>query len=180
MNNCWRDFCPGPDPPRRVYAIIEVTRGSGNKVEYDCDTGFFRLDRVLYSSNRFPTDYGLIPRTWWFDSDPLDVVVLTTNPTFTGCIMVVRPVGMLNTEDEAGDDPKIIAVPAEDPRFKDVSDLSQLPHHSLIEIEDFFLNYKKLEPKKMVRIKGWDNAKKAEETILTGIRLYDEKFKDSA
>jgi inorganic pyrophosphatase len=94
-------------------------------------------------------------------------LVLTTNPTFTGCIIVVRPVGMLNTTDEAGDDPKILGVPVKDPRFKEVSDLSQVPNYILLEIEDFFLNYKKLEPKKTVRIKGWNNMKKVEEAILT-------------
>jgi inorganic pyrophosphatase len=157
---------------------VEVPNGSSNKYEFDCENGFFKLDRVLYSALYYPGDYGIIPKTWSADDDPLDILVLTRKPTFTGCVMVVRPIGVLTTEDEHGEDNKIIGVPVGDPRFQEVKDIADVASHLKAEIEDFFLNYKRLEPKKWVKIKEWKNRETAEKIISTSIRLYYEKFGD--
>jgi len=144
MTNLWRDLPTGPDPPRKVYTVVEVPNGCSNKYEFDCETGVFKLDRVLYSALYYPGDYGIIPRTWSIDEDPLDILVLTTKPTFPGCVMVVRPIGVLTTEDENGEDDKILGVPIGDPRFEEVKDVTNVARHLKAEIADFFLNYKKL------------------------------------
>ena len=176
MGNLWRDLPPGPDPPRRVYTIVEVPNGCSNKYEFDHETGVFKLDRVLYSALFYPGDYGIIPRTWTIDGDPLDILVLTTKPTFTGCVMVARPVGVLTTEDEKGEDNKILGVPIGDPRFQEVTDVANMARHLQLEIADFFLNYKKLEPSKWVKVKGWKDATAAEEMIMAAIQSYKERF----
>ncbi|MEM3429661.1 MAG: inorganic diphosphatase [Candidatus Bathyarchaeia archaeon] len=176
MGNLWRDLPSGPEPPHKVYAIIEVPNGCSNKYEFDCETGVFKLDRVLYSALYYPGDYGIIPRTWSVDGDPLDILVLTTKPTFTGCVMVARPIGVLTTEDENGEDNKILGVPVCDPRFEEVSEITNVARHLQVEIADFFLNYKRLEPNKWVKVKGWKDADSAERIILAAIENYYEKF----
>lgn len=172
MTNLWRDLPPGPNPPSRVYAIVEVPNGSVNKYEFDCEVGVFKLDRVLYSPVYYPGDYGIIPRTLSADGDPLDILVLTTRPTFTGCVMVAKPIGVLTTKDENGEDDKILGVPIGDPRFQEVSDVSDIAKHLRLEIADFFLSYKKLEPRKWVEVGGWKDAKAAESIIQAAIDLY--------
>jgi inorganic pyrophosphatase len=179
MPNLWKDLHPGPSPPDRVYTIVEVPNGSSNKYELDCETGVIKLDRVLYSSLYYPGDYGIIPRTWSADGDPLDILVLTTKPTFPGCVMVTRPIGALTTEDESGEDDKILGVPVGDPRFQDVKDIQDVAKHLKAEIAEFFLSYKKLEPKKWVKIKGWKDAKAAEDIIWAAIQSYKGKFPKS-
>jgi inorganic pyrophosphatase len=176
MTNLWRDLPTGPDPPRMVYTVVEVPNGCSNKYEFDCETGIFKLDRVLYSALYYPGDYGIIPRTWSVDEDPLDILVLTTKPTFPGCVMTVRPIGALTTEDENGEDHKILGVPMGDPRFQEVMDIADVAKHLKAEIADFFLNYKKLEPRKWVKVKGWEDAKIAENIILLAIQRYGKKI----
>lgn len=176
MANLWRDLPSGPNPPGRIYTIVEVPNGCSNKYEFDVETGAFKLDRVLYSALYYPGDYGIIPRTWSADEDPQDILVLTTKPTFPGCIMVVRPIGVLTTEDESGEDSKILGVPLGDPRFQEVTDIKDVAKHLKAEIEDFFLSYKRLEPKKWVKVKGWKDARTAEKMILLAIQLYKEKL----
>ena len=176
MANLWRDLSPGPDPPKRVFMIVEVPNGVSNKYEYDIDLGIFKLDRVLYSALYYPGDYGIIPQTWFEDEDPLDVLALTTKPTFTGCVMEVRPIGLLTMEDEKGEDDKIVAVPVRDPRFEEVTDCRTMAHHLRAEITDFFVNYKNLEPRKWVKVKGWKSSESAEELINTAIKMYKDRF----
>ena len=176
MINLWKDLSPGPDPPSKIYAIIEVPSGSSNKYEYDYEGGFFKLDRVLFSPLYYPGDYGIIPRTWSPDEDPLDILVLTTKPTFTGCVMVARPIGALTTEDEKGEDDKILGVPVRDPRFQEVANVKDIAKHVQLEIENFFLSYKDLEPRKWVNIKEWKGVSDAEKIILSAMHLYAEKF----
>jgi len=175
MKNLWRDLPPGPDPPKRVNVIVEVPKGETNKYEYDYEWGVFRLDRVLYGALYFPADYGIIPQTWYIDDDPLDIMVLTSKPTFTGCIMEARPIGVLTMEDEKGEDDKIIAVPVSDPRFKELTDSSMMAQHLRAEISDFFYNYKNLEPRKWVKVKEWKDSRSAEEIINMAIKMYKEK-----
>ena len=130
-----------------VDAIVEIPRGSRNKYEFDPDSESIRLDRVLFSSVHYPGDYGFIVGTKCGDGDPLDVLVLVEEPTFPGCRVRVRPIGVLLMEDDGGEDEKILGVPEGDPRFAEVFDLKDLPQHWLSEIENFFSTYKVLEGK---------------------------------
>ena len=147
-----------------IEAIIEIPRGSRNKYEMDHDTGQIRLDRVLYSSVHYPTDYGFFPGTLAEDGDPLDVLVLVEEPTFPGCHVEVRPIGVMHMRDEKGRDEKIIAVLSRDPRFEEIQSLTDLAPHWQREIETFFDTYKLLE-EKPTRIDGWDGRESAWKSI---------------
>jgi inorganic pyrophosphatase len=141
-------------------AIVEIPRGSRNKYEFDPDSESIRLDRVLYSSVHYPGDYGFIAGTKCGDGDPLDVLILVEEPTFPGCRVRVRPIGVLFMVDEGGEDEKLLAVPEGDPRFAEVFDLKDLPHHWLDEVENFFATYKVLEGKTS-STGDWKGAKEA-------------------
>jgi len=143
-----------------IEVIIEIPQGSRNKYEYDHDAHVIRLDRVLYSSVHYPADYGFMPDTLSEDGDPLDVLVLVYDPTFPGCRVPARPIGVLHMVDDKGEDEKILAVPAGDPRFGYVSDIADLDEHWLKEIENFFATYKLLEEKDN-ELRGWDGAEAA-------------------
>ncbi|MBI4503999.1 MAG: inorganic diphosphatase [Chloroflexi bacterium] len=147
-----------------IEVFIEIPRGSRNKYEYDPATHQFRLDRVLYSSVHYPTDYGFVPDTLAEDGDTLDALVMVEEPTFPGCIIRVRPVGLLHMRDEKGEDHKLLAVPVGDPRFAAMHDLADVPQHWLREIENFFAIYKQLEEKE-TEIIGWDDAAAAHRVI---------------
>jgi inorganic pyrophosphatase len=175
--NFLHDIETGNKAPDIVNVVIENVKGSLNKIEYDEKEGIFKLDRVLYSDITWPFDYGFIPRTWHEDEDPVDVVVLVTQSTFPGCIVEVRPVALLIMEDEKGKDDKVVAVPAKDPRFFGIKDLNDIPKEKIKEIEYFFENYKKLEPGKFVKIKGWKNADEAKKVIIEAMKSYEKKFK---
>jgi inorganic pyrophosphatase len=143
-----------------VDAIVEIPRGSRNKYEYDPATGAIHLDRVLFSSMHYPGDYGFIPGTMSSDGDPLDVLILVEEPTFPGCRIRVRPIGVLLMQDEKDVDEKILGVPVADPRFAEVTDLKDLPQHWLSEVENFFETYKTLEGKTTLA-EGWRGAGEA-------------------
>src|SRR5438094_8062156 len=113
----------GPNAPREVHVVVEIPRGSSNKIEYDPEISAFRLDRTLYSPLYYPCEYGFIAGTLFEDGDPMDILVLSSQPTFTGCVLAARPVGVLHMADEHGPDDKILGVSARDPRFEDVSHL---------------------------------------------------------
>jgi len=149
-------------------AIVETPRGSRNKYEFDPVTDSIRLDRVLFSSVHYPGDYGFIPGTVSADGDPLDVLILVEEPTFPGCRVRVRPIGVLLMHDEHGIDEKILGVPVADPRFEEVNDLANLPHHWLTEVENFFETYKLLEGK-TASTDGWRGARDATQ-VLTRYR----------
>lgn len=140
-----------------VDAFIEIPTGSQNKYEYDKEKGVFRLDRVLYSPMHYPTEYGYLEHTLAEDGDPLDILVLTTFPTFPGCVIRARVLGALIMSDDKGRDEKLLAVPADDPRWDFAQSLSDIPEHRLKEIAHFFEVYKDLENKKTV-IEGWKDA----------------------
>jgi inorganic pyrophosphatase len=161
----------GPDVPRVVHAIIEIPKGSTNKYEYDKQLQVFRLDRTLYSPVHYPGAYGFIPRTHAEDDDPLDVVVLVDDPTFTGCLIDVRPVGVLVMEDDKGLDHKILAVPLSDPRMRDVKSLRHIPAHRLAEVDYFFNIYKDLEGKRSDTY-GWEDRAEAMQVIEDCIERY--------
>ncbi|HEY8204524.1 MAG TPA: inorganic diphosphatase, partial [Pyrinomonadaceae bacterium] len=144
----------GDGAPDEVNAVIEIPRGTTNKYEYDKQLNVFRLDRTLYSPVHYPGDYGFIPSTLSLDGDPLDVLVLVDAPSFPGCLMTVRPIGMLEMVDQGREDEKILAVGTSNPVLNDVRDYEQLYPHLLLEIEHFFTIYKELEAK-TTKITGW-------------------------
>lgn len=157
-----------------ILAFIEIPRGSRNKYEFDEESGTFHLDRVLYSSVHYPTDYGFIPDTLADDGDHLDVLVLMTEPSFPGCTIEARALGGLDMSDEKGRDFKVLAVPVNDPRFNHYQTLDQVGKHWLKEIETFFATYKLLEKKK-TDILGWHGIDFARQQIEESRSLYREK-----
>jgi inorganic pyrophosphatase len=157
----------GTQAPTRVNAVIEIPRGSVNKYEYDKQLHVFRLDRTLFSPVHYPGDYGFIPCTLGLDGDPLDVLVLVEAPSFPGCLMEVRPIGVLRMVDQGKGDEKILAVAESDPLYREVKDCSQVFEHTLREIEHFFSIYKNLEGKK-TEIAGWDGVDVARRIISEG------------
>lgn len=161
----------GPDSPSRVNAVIEIPKDSVNKYEYDKELQVFRLDRTLFSPVHYPGDYGFIPRTLGLDGDPLDVLVLVEAPSFPGCLMEVRPIGVLRMVDQGKGDEKILAVASSDPLYREVNDISQVFEHTLREIEHFFSIYKALEGKK-TEIAGWDGVDAAKKIISEGERRF--------
>jgi inorganic pyrophosphatase len=140
--------------------LIEIPRGSRNKYEYDFKLKRIRFDRMLFSSMMYPADYGFIPQTLALDGDPLDVLVLITEPTFPGCVMEVKPIGVFHMADDKGPDEKIICVPVSDPIWNSLSDLGDINPHLLKEIEHFFQVYKDLE-NKIVDVEGWGDLSQA-------------------
>src|SRR6476646_2892565 len=123
----------GKSAPSEINVVVEIPRGSSNKIEYDPEIEAFRLDRVLYSPLYYPCEYGFVPGTLFEDGDPLDILVLSTQPTFTGCLLVARPVGVLKMGDDKGPDDKILGVSAHDPRFEQVMRLTDVSEHRLKE-----------------------------------------------
>ncbi|OCB75175.1 inorganic diphosphatase [Flavobacterium crassostreae] len=144
--------------------LIEIPRGSRNKYEYDFDLKRMRFDRMLYSSMMYPADYGFIPETLALDGDPLDVLVLFHEPTFPGCVVEVKPIGVFNMADDKGPDEKVICVPVSDPIWNSLNDLSDMNPHLIKEIEHFFQVYKDLE-NKTVEISGWGDVNQAHHII---------------
>ncbi len=144
--------------------IVEIPRGSRNKYEMDHETGEIYLDRMLFTATRYPADYGFFPHTLAEDGDPLDVLILVGEPTFPGCRIRVRPIGVFLMEDQGDPDHKIMAVPAGDPRWDTTKDIEDLSPHLRLELEHFFSVYKDLENKKTAAL-GWDNASRAIEII---------------
>ena len=174
--NLLHDIPLGDKAPFEFNVVVENVKGSSNKIEYDREHGVFKLDRVLYSAVYWPFDYGFAPRTWHEDEDPLDVVVLTTHPTFPGCVVKVRPIALILMEDEKGVDDKVVAVPVEDPRFSQIRSHEDLPEHVRREIQEFFETYKRLEPGKWVRFKEWRGVKEALKTVEKAAKAYKHKF----
>ena len=174
--NIWHDIEVGGKAPDVVNAIVEIPKGSQNKYELDKKSGLIKVDRVLYSPMFYPAEYGIIPRTLAEDGDPLDVLILVTNPTYPGVMIEVRPIGMMNMLDKGERDEKILCVPLNDPRFSHVKDISDISENILKEISHFFSRYKDLEGKK-VEVGSWENAKKAKEMILKSMKIYKQKFK---
>jgi inorganic pyrophosphatase len=145
--------------------VIEIPKGQRNKYEMDHETGRIRLDRMLFTSTRYPADYGFIEDTLAEDGDPLDALVLLEEPTFPGCLIRSRPIGMFRMRDEKGPDAKILCVPATDPRQERLRDIDQIPEFERLEIQHFFEVYKDLEPGKRVEGAGWASRVEAEAEI---------------
>jgi inorganic pyrophosphatase len=148
-----------------VEVIVEIPQGSRNKYEMDHATGRIKLDRMLFTSTRYPLDYGFIEGTLAEDGDPLDALVLLEEPTFPGCEVLARPVAVFWMYDEKGADAKILTVPAHDPRMAGIRDLEDIPRHLTAEIGHFFDIYKELEPGKGTDVRGWQGREEAEKVI---------------
>jgi inorganic pyrophosphatase len=148
-----------------VDVIVETPMGSRNKYEMDPKTGRIRLDRMLFTSTRYPLDYGFIPGTLAEDGDPLDALVWLEEPTFPGCLVRVRPIAVFWMTDEHGPDAKVLTVPAQDPRMSGFRDLGDVPAHLTAEIGHFFDIYKALEPGKSTDVRGWQDRIAAEQVI---------------
>ncbi|MGI0106859.1 inorganic diphosphatase [Salinimicrobium sp. WS361] len=151
--------------------LIEIPKGSRNKYEYDFKLKKVRYDRMIFSSMMYPADYGFIPETLALDGDPLDVLVLVTEPTFPGCVMEVKPIGVFHMADEKGPDEKVICVPVSDPIWNRLNDLGDVNGHLIKEIEHFFQVYKDLEQKK-VDVEGWGDVNEANSIIKDCIQRY--------
>ena len=180
--NLVHDLSPTPEGKDDVFhVLVDIPKGSSNKYEIDEDMGYVSLDRVLYHQMFYPFDYGSIPMTLAEDGDPVDVCVMVTYPTVPGCVHRVRVIGMLETADEAGVDPKILAVPIEkvDPRWAEVKTWEDLPEHVRKEIHLHFKEIKKLEGEKYpkVEIGDFKGVDEAMDVIQKAIEAYNEEHK---
>jgi inorganic pyrophosphatase len=155
----------GKNSPEVINVVIEIPGDGINKYEYDKELHVFRLDRNLYSPVHYPGDYGFVPSTLASDGDPLDCLVLVDAPSFPGCVMAVRPIGMLEMMDQGVADEKILCVGEGNPRYKDVWNFSEIYPHMLKEITHFFAIYKDLEGKR-VEVKGWRDASFARNKVV--------------
>ena len=153
-------------------AVIEIPKGSRNKYEYDHKTHAIKLDRFLFASVVYPTDYGFIPDTLSLDGDPLDVMVCVSEPTFPGCVIEVKPIALFRMEDDQGVDDKVLAVPCSDPTWNQLAKLEDLNQQLQDEIAHFFSVYKDLEQKK-VKVHGWYSREDAIEEIAASRERYD-------
>jgi inorganic pyrophosphatase len=171
MNPSLYDLDPGPAFPEVIRMVVEIPKGSSNKYEYDRELGAFRLDRVLYSPVHYPGDYGFIPGTLASDGDPMDVLALVEEPSFSGCVVEVRPVGVLNMVDQKQKDQKIVAVLNRDPRYDQVHTLDQIFPHLRREIEHFFNIYKELEGRETSTL-GWGDPIEARTVIAESRKVY--------
>jgi len=173
--NYWHEVSLGEKFPNEFNAIIEIPRGSANKYEIDKETGLIKLDRVSYSAMYYPMDYGFVPRTYWHDGDPVDVLIMSTHKLFPGILVECRPIAMIDMIDTGESDVKIISVPVEDPRFSEFQDLSDIAPHTIKELQHFYETYKQLQGK-TVTVEGVKGRVDAIAALEEGKRLYEEKF----
>ncbi|MET0747720.1 MAG: inorganic diphosphatase [Rhizobium sp.] len=166
----------GKNPPEDVNVIVEVPVG-GDPIKYEMDkeAGTLVVDRFLYTPMTYPGNYGFVPHTLSEDGDPIDVLIASTRPLIPGCVINVRPIGVLMMEDNSGKDEKIIAVPSPKLtlRYEKVKEYTDLPDITIKQIEHFFQHYKDLEPGKWVKIYGWKGAKEAGELIMEAIARHN-------
>ncbi len=167
-----KNIKPGKNPPEDVNVIIEIPEGSMIKYELDKDAGVIAVDRFVRTTMGYPANYGFVPNTTAGDGDPVDVLVLCSQPLHPGVMINVIPIAMLEMEDESGKDEKIIAVPSEksDPMYGIMKDLGDISEHVKAKIKHFFEHYKELEPGKWVKISDWKGKAEAMKTISEGIK----------
>ncbi len=169
---------PGSDCPASVRMIVEIPKNSVNKYEYDIKLGIFRLDRTLYSPMHYPADYGFIPGTMAEDGDPIDILAMADEPTAQGCMLDVRPLGILEMIDAEEADRKILAVPVRNPRYEQIRDIDGVVEHVRKEIEHFFSIYKELEGK-TVRTLGWRGLQDAHNAIRASRERYLSRYPEN-
>jgi len=177
--NIWHAVDASRVTPNEFVACIEIPAGSKNKYELDKQTGALILDRILYTSTHYPQNYGFIPRTWSTDDDPLDVLVICSEPIVPLALTLCYPIGILEMNDSGATDEKIIAICSHDPLYNTFKDIKDLPQHILDEIMHFFKVYKELEHGKTTRIDKIYGVEKAKDTIRKAMKRYDEKFPDA-
>ena len=171
MFNPWHDVNIGKNAPETVTGIIEIPRNCRAKYELDKDSGLLILDRVLYSSINYPSNYGFIPQTYCDDGDPLDILVLSQIDIVPMCLVEARPIGVMRMLDEGESDDKIIAVAVNDMSVGHIQDVSELPAHSILELRSFFEDYKKLENKEVI-VEDFQGHEIAREVIEKSIVDY--------
>lgn len=174
--NIWHAVKKERVKPEEFIACIEISAGSKNKYELDKETGALILDRILYTATHYPQNYGFIPHTLSEDGDPLDVLVLCSEPIVPLALTSCRPIGLLEMEDTGALDEKIIAVCAHDPLYSEVTDICQLAPHIAEEIIHFFTVYKELEHGKHTVVKEIRGRDAAKEVIANDIKMYEKKF----
>jgi inorganic pyrophosphatase len=162
---------PGTHIPDVVHAIVEIPKGRRSKFEVDKRTGFMKLDRYLYSSSHYPGDYGFIPQTLADDGDALDILVMVNEPTFSGCLIEARVVGLFRMTDRGAHDYKVLGVPHTDPLFAEFQQLEDVPSHFLREVEHFFLTYKQLEGV-TIQAQGWATREAGIEEVQQSVKRY--------
>lgn len=173
----------GDNVPEEINMLVETPMGSINKYEFHTKTGIIKLDRVLFEKLPYPIEYGAIPQTWDEDQDLLDVMCLVTYPTFPGCLISVRPIGVMLFNDCGEKDDKILAVPVDDIRYKHIKTIDDLSQHQKDEIAFFFERYKDLQFKykgqtdKKVVVEGWGDVEKANQIIKEAGELFQKTFK---
>lgn len=177
--NLYKDVPRLESLPEEFNVVVDIPMNSTSKFEYDEKGGYFKLDRTLYSPLIYPFEYGFVPQTHGEDGDALDVILLATRPTFSGCVVKSRAIGVLKMSDEAGIDYKLICAPIVklDPRLSHIQDLNDIESHLKKEIELFMADYKKLEPGKyeFVKIEGFGDKEEAESILKKGASAYDNK-----
>lgn len=171
----WHHFSYGDQAPETVKAVIEIPKGSKVKYELDKETGFLKLDRVLYSSVHYPANYGFIPQTYCGDHDPLDILVLCSEAIYPMCLVDAQVIGVMHMQDANESDDKIIAVAKYDMSVNHISDISELPPHTMVEIRRFFEDYKRLEHGEVV-IDALQGREQAFQIIQESIALYQQTF----
>src|SRR3954449_3621521 len=162
---------PGTGEAAVVNSIVEIPRGRRSKFEVDKVTGLIKLDRYLYSSAVYPGDYGFIPQTLAEDTDPSDILVMVNEPTFSGCLIEARIVGIFKMRDKGQNDFKLLAVPNKDPLFADIKRLEDVPHHFLREVEHFFSTYKQLEGVTVEPL-GWDSQEAGTNEVRASVERF--------
>lgn len=173
--NIWHDISPKRITAKDFIAVVEISKGSKCKYELDKETGLLRLDRILYTSTHYPANYGFIPRTYADDLDPMDVMILCSEPIRPLTEVRCYPIGVISMIDSGRYDEKIVCIPFNDPTYNTYTDITQLPHHIFDEMMHFFRVYKELEDKDTAvnELKG---AKEAEEIIQQSIDCYVETY----
>ena len=175
MTNIWHDINPKRITPEDYMCVIEISKGSKNKYELDKETGLLRLDRILYTSTHYPANYGFIPRTYGDDLDPLDVLLLCSEPVAPLTLVHAYPIGMISMLDNGRRDEKIISIPFDDPTYNMYRDISELPAHIFEEMKHFVSVYKALEGKETV-VNEESGRERAVEVVAQSIESYINHF----
>jgi inorganic pyrophosphatase len=176
-SNLFHSVEAGENLPAEINIIIEIAEGSRVKYEFDKKHGTIMVDRFLHTPIPYPFSYGLIPQTWNdYDNDPLDAIVVASEPIIPGCIVPCRVIGMLSVDDSGERDDKIISIPVGDPYFENVKSIEDLPAKKREDITYFMEHYKDLEKGKEVKVNSWDSAGDAEVFIDECLEVYKKKF----
>ena len=167
-------LAPGTNPPEEINAVIEIPKGSSIKYEIDAESGMVFVDRKLFTAMFYPCNYGFIPQSREDDGDPVDVLILGNDAVIPMSVIRANPIGILLTEDEEGQDSKVVAVPIAklDPSFSNITNINNVPEHTRNEIKHFFEHYKELEKGKYVKVKGWEDKEVANRRISEAIERY--------